>query len=221
MRDILRRIFGGPPARKEVQILSAAERDAIVATHLRACLPPLGLTEVQVRKWVDGSQPPVRRVFELQLLKGAGLKACWGFSLDFVPHLSGGHVRWHRSDKAAMLDLIVDPKDLVQPSFLWGPAHLEEGLRELLPEAVARAEDTWRRGASFEGMLDIIRGLREGHTNCFGYKSYTQLPIAYAMLCAKTGDLAAAERELDAWAEGRYADEAEKLKKLSRDYAGT
>lgn len=218
MRDILRRIFGAPPPRKEVHLLGAGERDAIVATHLRAALPPLGLTEVNARKWVDGAQPPVRRVFELQLLKSA-MKACWGFSLDFVPHLSGGHVRWHRSDKTALLDVIVDPRDLEQPSFLWGAAHLEEGLQRLLPEAVARAQETWRRGSSFEGLIELIREIRDQHTNCFAYRNYTQLPLAYAMLCAKTGDLATAEQELAAYAEGMEAGEAEKLKKLSRDCA--
>jgi hypothetical protein len=78
------------------ELLSAAERDAIVATHLRERLPALGLNDITVRRWVDGSQPPARRMFELQLLKGAGIKACWGFSLDFVPHISAGWVRWHR-----------------------------------------------------------------------------------------------------------------------------
>jgi hypothetical protein len=99
VRDIFRRIFGGSP--EEVQLLAAGERDAIVATHLQACLPPLGLAEADARKWVD----------------------------------------------------------------------------------------------------------------------YTQLPLAYAMLCAKTGDLATAERELDEYAKTLDEAEAANLKKLSRGYA--
>jgi len=110
------------------QLLSAAERDAILAAHLRERLPAFGFTEITARRWVDGSQPPVRRMFELQLLKGAGIKACWGFSLDFVPHISGGRVRWHRSDKTAMLDVMVDPRSLPQASYIHGPARLTEGL---------------------------------------------------------------------------------------------
>src|SRR5262245_32915533 len=147
------------------------------------------------------------------------MKACWGFSLDFVPHFSGGRMRWHRSDKTALLDVIVDPKDLHQPSALYGPAHLADGLQQLLPEAVSRAEETWRRGATFEGMLALIREIRDGHINCFAYNNYTQLPLAYAMLCAKTGDLATAERELDEYTKRTNEPEADKLTKLARDYA--
>ena len=94
----------------EYDLLSATQRDEIITKHLREFLPPLGLAEITPRTWVDGSQPPVRRIFELSLLKGAAVKACWGFSLDFVPHISGGKVRWHGSDKTARLDVIVDLK---------------------------------------------------------------------------------------------------------------
>src|SRR5436305_858012 len=107
-------------ATQPTELLSSSDRDAIVAAHLRRSLPALGLTEVTVRSWIDGSKPPVRRMFELQLLTGAGMKACWGFSLDFVPHVSAGRIRWHRSSKAALLDVIIDPKGLPQPSYIHG-----------------------------------------------------------------------------------------------------
>ncbi len=103
-----------------IELLSAAERDAVIAPLLRERLEPLGFGEIAPRRWIDGSKPPARRLFELELLKGAGLKACWGFSLDFVPHLSGGRVRWHRSDKTAMLYVFVDPRALRQPTYLYG-----------------------------------------------------------------------------------------------------
>ena len=204
----------------DFQLLSATERDEIVASHLREHLPSLGLTEITPRRWIDGSQPPVRRLFELHLLKGAGIKVCWGFSLDFVPHISGGCVRWHRSDKTALLDLMIDPKDLPQLTYIYGSAHLADGLRGLLPQAISRAQVSWRRGANFHGMLDIIREIRGRHTNCFGYCNYTQLPLTYSLLSAKIGDLKTAESELDQYIIKHKLDddEAAKLKKLARDY---
>src|ERR1700760_3858458 len=95
--DWLRKVadrLPGPPApkselKREVDILLAGERDAIMAIHLNAPLAELGLVQVAPRRWVDGSSPPVRPVFEMGLLKGAGIMAWWGFSLDFVPHISG------------------------------------------------------------------------------------------------------------------------------------
>ncbi|HKV41499.1 MAG TPA: hypothetical protein VJX67_19995 [Blastocatellia bacterium] len=81
------------------RLLSAAERNAMIQSHLRELLAPLGLNEISPRRWVDGARPPARLIFELKLPTGAGLGALWGFSLDFVPHISGGSLRWHRSDK--------------------------------------------------------------------------------------------------------------------------
>jgi hypothetical protein len=204
-----------------IDLLSAEQRNAVIGPLLREHLQPLGLTEMTPRRWIDGSQAPARRLFELQLLKGAGLKACWGFSLDFVPHLSGGSVRWHRSDKAAKLDVIIDPVALPQPTYLYGPERLRAELRGLLPEAVAAAQRDWRRGSTYEGMLALIHDIREHHTNCFGYRNYTQLPLAFAFLTAKTGDLESAERELDEYLAGSWVKEAAatKLRQLLRESA--
>ncbi|WFR95766.1 hypothetical protein [Rhizobium tumorigenes] len=70
-----------------VDLLSAAERDVIVARHLNKHLSTLGLREITPRSWIDEFKPPTKPMFQLSLLKGAGIKACWGFSLDFVPHI--------------------------------------------------------------------------------------------------------------------------------------
>jgi hypothetical protein len=203
------------------QLLSAAERDEILAAHLRERLPAFGLTEITARRWVDGSQPPVKRMFELQLLKGASIGACWGFSLDYVPHISGGRVRWHRSDKTVMLDIIVDQRDLPQPSYIRGPAGLTEGLRQLLPEAIRRAGESWRKGSTLQGMLGIIREIPDRRSNCLGYENYTQMPLAYAFLSAKIGDVQTALQKLEEYVKRLDLDDdgAARLKKLTREYA--
>lgn len=36
----------------------------------------------------------------------------WGFSLDFVPHVTtGGETKWHRTPKSARFDLVYRPID--------------------------------------------------------------------------------------------------------------
>src|SRR4030095_10376942 len=177
------------------ELFPTAERDAICRECLRESLSPLGLAEMTVRVWLDGSQPPVRRLFELQLARGA-MKACWGFSLDFVPHIAGGRVRWHRTDKSARLDVYIDPRDLPQPDFMHGAARFSADLRALLTEAVARAQETWKRGTTLQGLLHIVREIRDRKTNHLGFYNYVQLPFAHAMLSAKVGDLRSAEQEL-------------------------
>jgi hypothetical protein len=125
-------------------------------------------------------------MFKLMLLKGAGMRIRWGFSLDFVPHISGGRVQWHRTDKEAMLDAIVDPKDEVVPplTFIHGAARLHEDLNHLVPTAVKKANETWRRGETGRGLLDLVLEIRERQTNVWPFNTYTQLPLACAFLYA-------------------------------------
>jgi hypothetical protein len=90
--DLLRRIGGARPreapkqmqeAPKQIECevdppregdwLRAAERDSIVASHVNRHLRPLGFVQVKPRLWVDGSAAPVRRVFEMVVLKGGAI----------------------------------------------------------------------------------------------------------------------------------------------------
>ena len=120
---------------------------------------------------------------------------CWVFSLDFVPHVSGGSIRWHRSDKSAKLDVVIQPAELLQPCYLFGPERFRDELGTVLPKAAAAAQMDWKRGSTYQGMLQIIREIRERNTNGLPYRNYTQLPLAYAFLNAKTGNLKLAEQE--------------------------
>jgi hypothetical protein len=208
------------PSKPQYELLSAAERDAIVAPHLQEHLQPLGLTQVGARTWIDGSRPPVRRMFDLMLLKGASMRARWGFSLDFVPHISGGRIRWHRTNETAILDVIVDPTEKTLPplSYIHGAVRLHDDLRLLLPAAVKKAKETWRRGEMESGLLELVREIREHNTNCFPFDMYTQLPLAYAFLSAKFGDLSSAEQELNRYVSRHKLDDgaAATLRKLAQ-----
>ena len=198
--------------------MSAVERDAICGNLLSERLAPLGLAEVAPRTWIDGTRPPVRRLFELKLFKGATLNACWGFSLDFVPHVSGNRLQWHRSDRTARLDVIIDPRPQPDPCYLYEADRFRDELLALLPGAVAAADRDWTRGATYDGMLGIVREIRELRTNCFAFDNYTQLPLALMFLAAKVGDSALAEREMEAYLRGsRLAErEGDRLRQLVR-----
>jgi hypothetical protein len=207
--------------RREFDLLRAAERDAIVASHLNTRLQGLGFVQVAPRRWVDGSSAPVRRMFEMQLLKGAAMKARWGFSLDFVPHLSGGRVCWHRSNRAATFDVFVDLEDRPYASFLYGAVWLHHDLERLVPIVLERAQETWRCGSTPAGVLEIVREIRERKINSFYVYFNWHLPLTFMFLSAKTGDLTAAEAELDAYAR-KYElaeDVAAKLARRLRDLA--
>ncbi len=70
-----------------------------------------GFEHVKALKWVRSTKPEIRDVIELYSLKGASVAPRWGFSLDFVPHVAAGRLRWHRTAKSSMLDLVWDPLD--------------------------------------------------------------------------------------------------------------
>jgi hypothetical protein len=207
--------------RRESDLLGAAERDAIVASHLNPRLQALGFVQIASRRWVDGSTAPVRHVFEMQLLKGAAMKALWGFSLDFVPHLSGERVCWHRSNRTAMFDLYLELEDRICASFGHGAAWLHHDLERLVPAALEGAQETWRRGSSLVGVLDILREIREQKINSFYVFFGWHLPLTFMFLSAKIGDLAAAQAELEAYASKHELDDkvTAKLSELPRDIA--
>jgi hypothetical protein len=211
------------PTAAQFNVLTAGGRDAIIALNLDEHLPALGLTAVNPRTWADHSRSPAKRVFELMLLKGAGMRARWGFSLGFVPHISGGRIRWHRSERAVVLDVIIEPTKgvLPEPTYIYGAARLHDDLRSLLTTAVERAKEAWRHGETERGMLELVREIRELHTNYFRFEMYTQLPLAYSFLSARLGDIASAESELDRYASRLKLDDdvAAKLKELARPYA--
>ncbi len=121
-----------------------------------------------------------------------------------------------------MLDVIVDPIALPQPSYLFGTGKLRADLVALLPAAVAGAQRDWERGSTYEGMLEIIHDIRERHTNCFDFRNHTQLPLASAFLLAQVGKIEAAERELESYLAGNWLKDAaaKKLRQLLRESAG-
>jgi len=81
-------------------------------------------------------------------------------------------------------------------------------------------KETWRRGQTEAGMLEILREIRDSHTNVFPFEMYSQLPLTYALLCARLGDLNSAESELDRYISRRrlQPEVALKLKELVREH---
>ena len=103
--------------------------------------------------------------------------------------------------------------------FLHGAAWLHHGLERLVPTALERAQETWRRGSTLPGVLDIVREIRERKINSFYVYFSWHLPLTFMFLSAKIGNLAAAQAELEAYArEYELAEDVvAKLAKLLRD----
>ncbi len=190
---------------RSFELLPAKVIDEIVAPLLRAALEPHGFEAITPRKWVKSSSPPIRPIFELSAI-GRGpskLSPCWGFSLDYVPHVSGGSVRWHRTPKTARFDIcnaaIDAPSELPGGSdilLVHGPAVVRFGAADLIPRAVARALEFWNLAASEADLPAVFEYLKRRPTERFGFYNYVQHPLAYAFTLARLGRRADAKREL-------------------------
>lgn len=90
--------------------VSASTVNEIVSSVTDPLLTSAGFHSLRTRRWVR-SLAPVRHIFEIVPMKGASYVPTWGISLDFVPHISGGKLAWHRTEKSARMDLVYDPVD--------------------------------------------------------------------------------------------------------------
>jgi hypothetical protein len=171
---------------------------------LRAELPPEGFDFVRARRWVNSRTAPIRRIFEFQALKGATYSARWGFSLDFVPVLQNGRLRWKRTPKSIAFDLHIDPQDELGPAPDWCsltyiPGYTEPGAKQIT-RVVADATRAARRDfARVDSIADIISIFNERAQRTFGrfsLENYVQTHIAWGLGLVAIGKSAEGEAHI-------------------------
>ena len=181
----------------------------VVSPLVEAALDGRGFEAVAPLKWVRFDGSPIRQMFAFQAWKGGVIAPRWGLSFDFVPHVSGSAVRWHRTNKSAMFDLAVDARDrTLDVSLIRGEEVAAQKSAAIVETAIARADEFWRRVNSVEGVVAAFEWLR-GYlsTGGLGFYNYVQHPIALAFALARRGDAVGARRELDRFLARRSPDD--------------
>jgi hypothetical protein len=187
-------------------ICSPALIDSVLAETFDVAMTQANFAKVGRRKYVRKRFVSTRDTVLLHSNR-ASLVLVWGFSFDFVPHISGRFtetVRWHRTDKSANPDLRYSglgrlcsgPREPGATIDVWqGEASLrqqaEQSKVQLLPKAIAK--------------LDSVRNIRdlrplfefEARENYFF--NFRQLVLAYAFYLAKVGDEGEARRYMSEW----------------------
>jgi hypothetical protein len=161
-------------------------------------LGPRGFVCQKPLCWLRSNDAPVRQMFRYGQKKGGVLTPEWGYSLDFVPHLSGGKLKWHRTEKSALFDLFIDdqsPELLLY--YIWGTAGLLEQMPGKIVKAVALAAAFWGTGHAPSQMPSVIDEARLKPMSGI----YTQLPLAAALCFARIGRKEEGHRELEAFFE--------------------
>jgi hypothetical protein len=181
------------------------EFNQAVGRTLGSALAENGFEPVAPRRWVRSRHDFIRDVLELQALKGTAYSPAWGFSLDFVPHVTaGGDTKWHRTPKSARFDLMYWPTDVVPPAsdtLDWNMSpfatreELEDDLSRVTRLVIVQALPFFERVRAVEDLPGVYREHRSRPSFGLPFASFPQQVLASAFVLARCGD-AAARREL-------------------------
>jgi len=190
----------------DTSLLSKEELDAIFRTTVGSFLEPMGFVEVTARKWVCDQFKPIRHVFSVQAMKGGSYVYVWGLSLDYVPHVKGSDLAWHKTNRSSIFDLRFDPVDHFKNYTDWYIGSLR-GVETARKEATAQLRKAWPIAAQFfqsaqrtNQLLELFTKQMSAQTFRFRFHNYIQQPLAYLVTLAKSGDVEGAMRLLDIYA---------------------
>ncbi len=181
--------------------VKAAEMNLIFGKNFGQPLIHEGFVRVSDRKWIRRHSADIADLFEIQALKGANYSPLWGFSLSYVPHISGSTLRWHNTDKSAQFDYRYDPLDSDYRSRdeyeawlisrLWGVERAQQeaeySSNRSLPLALALFSEISNIDKLIHLYADSLQAYRAKVPRRFGFFNYTQFPIAYALTLSRLG----------------------------------
>lgn len=182
----------------DFEIVSIEEIHRRVSPPIEEHLIPLGFELQKPLHWVRGEDAPIRQMFVLQQYKGGVVAPIWGLSLDFVPHVSGSEVKWHRTQKSARLDAVMDPRDRsMEFHYMYGPEHIAQKAPAAISMALGQAEPFWGSAKSIAELPNVYEGIKRHMSGGgLGFYNFVQHPLAFAFVLAKVGRHEEAESEL-------------------------
>jgi hypothetical protein len=196
---LLKYMRGGPEAIDGwPDPLPIVEFNEAVARTMGSALEDHGFEAVGPRRWVRSSRAPIRDVIELEALKGMSYCPMWGFSLDFVPHVtSRGDVKWHRSAKSARFDLVYRPIDYVpdrSASRDWSAspfatrAEVQDDLDRVTRLVLKEALPFWDAVSGVRDLPHTYRAHRHRAAVGCPFDSFPQQCLALAFVLARSAD---------------------------------
>lgn len=201
---------------RDFHLLTIAEVQFHIGEAVSAALTSQGFSLTRPLQWIDSRGVPVRRVFEYWQLKGGVVAPRWGYSFDFVPHLSGGKIKWHRTDKSALLDVFIDGQSLGNNLYyMWGVDGLIEGLTAKVNSATKQATDFWKSAETSAEVFDQVMCI----ARMPGSRMQVQLPMAAAICHAFAGREDQGRKELEYYIDHRkpHEETIPKLRKVFED----
>ena len=133
IRRLVRRVFRRAAPAPEGPPLDWPRQKAALIDTVTARVSPLGLKHQSAMDWYAPDAGSFR-----------SLTMNWGSALDFVPHVAGSGVHWHRTFASARRDLwLVPTNDRPQAHRAFGTPRFEADLPHLIDHGLARAAAFW------------------------------------------------------------------------------
>lgn len=111
----LEKLLGKQTEGPDTLFLTPTEWKALMDQGLSPLMErELGLTYLGGYLWAGPWEDHRRKLVQVFLINQAYGTLQWGWSLDFVPHVSGKKLAWHRTDKSARLDVWEVSRDFIE-----------------------------------------------------------------------------------------------------------
>ncbi len=173
--------------------VSSFEIHRIISPIVESFLQDDGFESVSNLKWVRCHNEPIRQIFQLFPWKGGIVAPRVSISLDFVPHVSGSSVKWHRTNKSAQPDLIYDIYDRsLEFSCHQGPNAIKDLAPQVIPLAIEKAKEFWATCSNEDQLLTAFEKIRhyydkdlpEGRSK---FRMFTSHELALSFVLARCG----------------------------------
>src|SRR5262245_29048382 len=186
--------------------INPSQVKAIVSAELAPLLVADGFKPIDPYKFVRSSKAPIREVVVIGFGKSECSVAC-GWSLSFMPVISGERLRWQRTEKSIRaFDVSRAPWDYDPPfhytdwaiSMMNDEAACRVKAKALAPKVVTYASQWWNRINTVEDVIDLVLSFKasDGGRH-FGYWNLPRLQMTLAFASAFTGHREDARSALD------------------------
>lgn len=153
-------------------------------------------------RWVQPGNIAIRRIVKFVPMKGAGGIILWGYSLTFVPAISGRRLAYHRTQNSAKPD-VFEFESSYESNIKGGPryrevirdvGYFEATLDDYLHEVIPQLEEWWGK---VSGIDEIEAELEH---QCRGGNSHYPDPMyVLSFIKAARSDRTGAQSLLDQW----------------------
>ena len=214
-----------------LEFVPAPDIDSQLSARLGQALIREGFEMLSPRAYVRSRASEFRDLVRVLPLKGAAYSTAWGFSLGFVPHLSGDSLRWHRTARAARFDLRYDPIDYLHPdspefrtwliSGLYGLGRTEQDIDRVTAKTMKEIGPFFGQVRTCNDLVLSFERQESKRAVRFDFCSYPEHPLAYAFTLASVGRLEEALVQFDRFVKRREPPIAirPRLEELIRDLA--